>query len=428
VTKSRLQSISAAAVVAAVTTTMLTTLTPVVYASTPLLCTDQLSSSFSDEMQRAYARIGNDPGYTGIALLAPCGPIDVYGPGGLNAGFQATTRGTDPIGDFRFHQVANGLQRLMQVQAAVSADFERLATQGVKIDRYWPDMTTGRERIEVADATTSVLAQLSAAYGPTFVDAVSVTQPVQRIPAYDPSNDSPPWYGADYIEWTDSGLYHLCTEAFGLHNSSSHFLLTAGHCSARNYVPITGETWINAVYNGSSLIGSLGTIGSVVYNSLGGQIDAALIQVSSSNYEWNGWYTSASLVHQYSQARAGVGARVCTNGAYEGTICSGVVQQSGYLGCITVGGFAKPFCETIQATNTSGGVIVGAGDSGGGVTSQGPTLFSHGIISAENNDAKSCPHWTWRGNVCSSTVYFTDLPFVISQMTGYYGSQMYVNT
>src|SRR5919108_1867723 len=60
----------------------------------------------------------------------------------------------------------------------------------------------------------------------------------------------------------------------------------------------------------------------------------------------------------------------------------------------------------------------------GGVISQGPTYFSLGTISLENPDNQSCPHWTWRGNVCSHTVYFTDLPATFQVMTSYYGSQM----
>ena len=414
--------------VLAVTSTLLLALPTSGHAAAALPCSQGLHATLVDEAKRANNRIENDGGFTGIALIAQCGPIDVYGTDANTAQFQLTTSGPDAIQHFRFHVVANSLTRLMAVQDTISLDFEGLAGQGMNIYRYWPDMTRGKERIEVIGAGSTVLSVLAGRYGSSYVDPVGVVAVARPRPTWDPSYDSPPWYGGDYIEWTDSGSYNLCTEAFGLHAGSTQYLLTAGHCSARNNSPITGESWINAVYDGNSLIGSLSTVGSVVYNSLGGQIDSALIQVSSSNQEWNGWYTSAYVNQQRTQSRAVVGETVCTNGAFEGTICSGVVQQSGYLGCQTVSGWPKPWCELIQATDPNGNVITGEGDSGGGVIGLGPLQYSEGTLSLENPDGLSCPHWTWRGNVCSSTAYFTDLPFTISRMSSYYNTQFYVNT
>jgi hypothetical protein len=355
-------------------------------ASATATCSDQAYSSFVAEMRHAYDRISTDPAFAGIALLSRCGPIDIYATSALDATFQTSARAADPIGNFRFHRVSNGLVRLFQVQQAITSDFERLRTEGTAIFRYWPDMTTGRERIEVADATASQLSSLVGRYGAQYVDAVSVSRPALPIPTYDPSNDSPPWYGGDYIEWTDSGLEHDCSEAFGVHNSQHQFLLTAGHCSARGTTPITGESWINAVTSDQygDLSGSLTNMGTVVYNSLGGEVDSALIQTSSYKQEWFGWYTSAHVVYQAGAARAGVGQTVCVNGAYEGTICSGVVQQSGYLGCQYVSGYAHPWCDLIQATNSGGSVIVGEGDSGGGGNFAGADiLFARHDIAGE---------------------------------------------
>lgn len=408
-------------------------------------CSSSTHAHLELVMRAAYQHIEANPGYTGIALPEDCGAIDVYGTAGSASSIE---RALNSSTAFRVHSVRNSLASLLKVQATITSQYSALRGRGLDIRRYWPDMTSGLERIEVEGATPAQLSALASEFG-AAVDPVAVKGAPTIAPARDPSNDiAPPYDGADFIEYTDAqtATEWLCTGAFGLHDwtnnglTENYFMLTAGHCSVStpgdqgcnagcNNQPISGTAWINAAGT-PGLSGSLAPIGTVVGNSLGNQIDGALISVASrtSTQEWNGWYTSANLNAQWVSNRALAGQTACMNGAYEGENCGGVVQTTGYLGCLTVQNFSKPWCDTIEAKNTSGGVIGGEGDSGGGVIGLAPQQYSEGIISAESIENKSCPHFTWRGNVCSDTIFFTDLPSIINFFAAGGYPQLQVNT
>ena len=65
-------------------------------------------------------------------------------------------------------------------------------------------------------------------------------------------------------------------------------------------------------------------------------------------------------------------------------------------------------------------MIVGKGDSGGPVvipTYTGSTITSvkvTGVITGETTDDLACPQFTWRGKVCSDTVFWTGSNAILS--------------
>jgi hypothetical protein len=117
------------------------------------------------------------PGFTGIALLDPDGPVEIYGTAHELPKLMSAARAAASTGRFRGHKVRNDLQPLFGVQAKITADFSTLIESGFRLYRYWPDMASGLEVVELINATSAETASFERRYGSEFVRAVTVTNP-----------------------------------------------------------------------------------------------------------------------------------------------------------------------------------------------------------------------------------------------------------
>jgi len=388
-------------------------------------CTATQHSALESAMRRAYDGIRALPSYTGIGLLSPCGPIDVFVQGGDPSAHKTILSAGLLAGEFQFHSVRNSLATLLGVQDRIADDFGALRDGGLDVYRFWPDMTTGLERIELVNATPMQIAQLGLRYGLNDVQVVSIHNAQPVTPTADDAHDTPAFSAGDFIENSSASTQEIglgyCTSAFGVHTGSgvtaTHYALTAGHCSTdQNNNPITNTAWINAYdsdANGDPG-GGLLPIGSVTKNLLGtNHLDASYIQSSTSTLVWQGQPIMNVQNSQFPATTALVGQTVCFNGGYDGEQCSATVQSTMYLGCWNVSGFAMPFCKEIEASRSDGNVLLGEGGSGGPIYGLGPEQYAMGVQSLGIGSARSCNHFTYRGTVCFSVGTFVDLPSIL---------------
>lgn len=401
---------------------------------TALGCTRNGYQATQAAMRAVYNAINTLPSYTGTALLNSCGPIDVYVTANGAAAAEAAAAAASPRTFLRFHFVRNSFQTLLRVQQQITTDYRSLVESGISIHQYWPDMTTGLERIEVVNATPSQVASLTRRYGSTNVSVTTIDNPSPIVVTDNATGqnaivDAPPWSGGDALYWTDGNWNYGCTagppvhtftsSVIGLPPTENYFLITAGHC----------ELGINGTYEGNHLVlngltdaayGSNITVGDFGASGLGNSIDAMLIptQGRSTHLDWLGWYQGGSQYPQLGPQTALVGDQVCAAGAYDGTNCWATVQQGGYRGCITVSDAATNlnFCNEINATNSFPGV--GQGDSGATVylNEAGPGITPTGVQSAGTTPFVACPHFQYRGNVCTTSFWFTDLPTILQTL------------
>lgn len=374
-------------------------------------------------MRTIYDQISQDPDYTGIALLTRCGPIAIYSTSPTRYASAVAAAKLSP-GMIQLHPVASSFVSMLRVQSTITAAIPRLERLGIDVRNYWPDMTTGIERMDVSSLTSSQRGQVDSMFG-SSVDVQAANGPPITLTA-NRQSDSKPFNAGDFIYYEASTFVNDCTSGLAAHTGSgtseTYYMITAGHCSAdANDNPITGTTWANGYYDGTSFHGSKAKIGTVTANSLGSQhVDGALIKVAStaktSKYVWVGGSPGATLYGQETIQRALAGETACPDGAFEGWTCTSTIQQSGYLGCLNIP--PNTLCDTINAVAPSGSPVVGAGDSGGPVldTNQGQGVTLVGINSAEDIQGLACHAYTWRGAVCSSSSYYTDLTDILSTL------------
>lgn len=141
-------------------------------------CSGVSQQQIASAMQEVYARISESPWFTGIAASGNCGPVDVYMTRVDPAVVTAALGGLSPVG-YRFHKVAHDLKTLLAVQDEITRAYSALSAQGMRIYRYWPDMTTGMERVELTDASPAQLREISRLFGASLVDPVTIHDPVE---------------------------------------------------------------------------------------------------------------------------------------------------------------------------------------------------------------------------------------------------------
>ena len=389
-------------------------------------------------------RASSLPGFTGIALDAMCGPISLY-TSGLPASAVSTVESGLPVGSVIVRTVQNSLATLESVHNQLRASFRTLMDSGVDIVSYSPNMTTGYEDITVRGVTDAQRTLLSQEFGPnlhvqstTLPNAVpvSLSRPAAAAVASptERDRDTPGYSAGDFTEILNGTYTEDCSSNFGAHYGSGptiqFFLIEAGHCSQTGQGAAahatSGETSRNAYDNASGITGSNVVLGTYAPNywNLGEDVTAIKMPtgVQSGNTRWLGGtpgatkYTNPSATPYQTFA----GEQICQSGAYDGTTCGAFVSSTFYNGCITLGisDGAPPMseCDEIEATSSS--VMVGPGDSGGPVLeglsgSDGPA----GITSAEAGaDSLRCPYNTFRGNVCSYTIFYVDLSEALSTL------------
>ena len=326
----------------------------------------------------------------------------------LQPAVERAIEGSSPRSDFTFVRTQHSLAWLLALERRIARDNRPLAASGIHLVMWGPDISTGRERLDVVDLTRQDADELALRYGSENLLLRSVPPKSYPILAVDRGHDLPPWNGGDFITDVTTGD---CSSGFGVTDSSGEqYLLTAGHC-----YPVGDAVLNGAVTQNYGTFTSMGTVSA---NSFSAQLDAELVDTSvlgSSRITFIGSSTSPQEAINSGTASNIAGNQVCQDGAFEGQICGLVIQSGGPM-CINEsepGGPTSTVCEIYQANNPSGGIAVGQGDSGGPVISfNGTPMYGNGIVTALGGNITNCPTWQVQpGRICGSELFYTDLGF-----------------
>ncbi len=162
---------------------------------------------------------------------------------------------------------------------SIAASEANLKAKGVELTQWGPDPRSGKVEIRLTHYSQAAAHVLYSLYGNSVV--VSKTSMPRPIPA-DRINDTPPYFGGDFILIPASSSQ--CTGGPIVHIGSYNYMLTAGHC----------EPQLNKYVYRSDRSGQTGGphMGNVFEVRLCNNcIDSELIDHNSanSNYSWNVW-------------------------------------------------------------------------------------------------------------------------------------------
>jgi streptogrisin D len=256
---------------------------------------------------------------------------------------------------------------------------------------------------------------------PALASAIPVTVQTGGAPAFTfRFFDTIPYWGGAFIHNGGTG----CSDAFGVtgNNGASTYMFTAAHCG-------TGTWTTGTVNSGSTTITN--TIGSTFSAGRNTGIDVELLLPPSGDTDGNEVYVGAPInpdnndlgsntgIPVAGSGSNAVGALVCTDGSFSGTICNVRVQLTNVTITISPAeNGVSTITHLVQAMKvpTSGEPLeaVGNGDSGGPVVIifGNGTARAQGIISAQRNGSgftEPCVGYTPPGRMCSNTVFYADL-------------------
>lgn len=347
--------------------------------------------------------------YGGMALTNNGTHVNVYLTQ-LSSQTESAIEGNMPTADFTFIQTPHTLNQMLTLHQQVSSQDSSILANGIHLVLWGPDITTGTETLEVENLSPTDTAYLNSQFGSGNITIKNVAADQVPVPT-DRSNDSSPWNGGDFITDNVTGD---CTSGYGASSGSIQYLITAAHCFAAN----------NTIYNGAMTlqIGNMNAMGWVANRDTASNgLDAELIETSadggSSNLVYTGSSTNPSRATVSGATTSPVGYQVCMDGAFEGEICGLVIQKTNICINETEGSTTRAVCNIVEAQNTSGGIAVGAGDSGGPVFRfNGSLLDATGIVTA-GSGAVACTNYPAGGRPCYSTLYYTDINSILSYFT-----------
>ena len=320
-----------------------------------------------------------------------------------------------PAGSIGFAQAPRSLSFLNNLHQHVISAHDSLASQGISVVSNGPNMVTGKEDITVQNLTAAKTATLGKLLGSNNLVLTTTTADHTAI-AVDRNNDTPPFNGGDFI--FNNPVTGGCTSGFGATEGAVSYEITAGHCYATGDVVITGDPSLSGTFYEMGTVTTRGNFG------VSGGNDAEVIDTTSfggsSNLLYTGPVTGAQRALVSGALTSPQGDQVCQDGAWDDEICGLVIQNPASM-CITENdnGTNIYICNVYQANNTSGGVAVGAGDSGGPVFRFiGSSLYAVGIVTAEGGTQTACaaqypPYFT--GRQCGSVLYYTDINSILSE-------------
>ena len=243
---------------------------------------------------------------------------------------------------------------LQALADAVRADEASWAAKGITIGFAGVDDAHNAATVVVTGSNAADAAnQFASAYSTDAIRTVlgSVTKDADYL------HDTAPWNGGDQIAETEG---NGCTTGFGVHSSTTHYILTAGHCNEQVSSPYK---WYNAAANGypcnatgGPVCNSSNYIGQTTTSYDTSTDDTQIIQTSSSDYFWK---NGTSRVTLNGSAAVGNGITVCNEGSYSFQSCGTVVATS-YGG--TSGQFLTEGSTAIEGD--SGGPMVYGGGFG----------------------------------------------------------------
>lgn len=202
-------------------------------------------------------------------------------------------------------------------------------------------------------------------------------------------------------------------------------MLTASHCFwlyANNGVGTTvhnGYVEDNfSIYPNSSttLIGDVTKDSNISAGTT--SLDVALIQASTSTVDFNAAWNATGRAIQIGTSTNAVGDQVCSSGAFDGQICGLEISATDRTEMFTESwGTYSVDHVAVAASDTSGTVALGTGDSGGPVYSySGSNLLANGMIDAGSGvvSCTSKPPGTSVQHVCLHTLFYVEMPHINS--------------
>jgi hypothetical protein len=369
--------------------------------------------------------------FAGVAVDTHAGMVDLYL---ANTSRGARTSAMAAVsapqrGLIRIHQVPRSEAALNAVMSRTGTAVDRLLAARVPVQSYYPDFMSGAvvvrlyrptaaQRARAAQAVASLPVRVTATRTaivpvPPITVPAAKQQPASLAASSGGSNrafDKPAWTGGDFIDSTYNGFYHFCTDSWPVKLGTTQYIMTAGHCAP------AGHHWINLTLNRSEQpLGDRRLIGVGHKNELktSHHLDVQLIAAPNFADVWSGRVLSNYRTKVRDHLTPPVGARICDDGAYEGTICGAKVNRGDYNSCIISSD--GRMCHLYRAHRPAGKVLIGQGDSGGpdyvaiGDTSHVTSAKGVGLNSLETVANLTCPHFTWRGRVCSNVLFFTGL-------------------
>lgn len=372
------------------------------------------SGSDSDDPAVVTAQLGvntQDPAFAGEAYNHSTNLVDLWSTDTSDATIDRMIAGQDR-NLFTVHQAKFSLNQLFSAQQDLIAKAMHVSP-AFNIVRTYPDFYANRLMIRISGDLKSAQSYFASHYAGSAT-ATSSTPDDQPEPYSDRLHDVAPFYGGDFITESSGTSISDCTSGPGIHVASTgnDYLLTDAHCFTS---ASTGQAVRNSYYDGTSELGSKTSMGTITHTKWPASapnvsyIDSALISPSSvGGFDWGLNNTPRQATGFASQASQ-VGLHFCASGAYEDEVCpvSATVQTIGN----TFADSRNNIVTDATYTNAAGGIVIGAGDSGGPVWHAGATstVTLFGTIWGGTAPFVSCVTYTWRGANCSKTLVYTDM-------------------
>jgi surface antigen len=382
------------------------------------------------------ASTGSAATYGGVAVDSAAGMVDLYLTD-TSAGATGRALGGVPSaqrGLTRIHHVAYSQATLARDMQLVSAALVQM-TPRPPLDSYGPQPAQSVIQVVLDNPSRVEISAVTRALSGLPVQVLSTSAPVHSFglpnrsgtttanPSaaranalsnctglYNAACDSPPWRGGDFIYDANTD----CSDSWPVTINHAPYMLTAGHCDP------DGVTWANGSVPPS--IGSGVTLGVGQQNALvSKQIDAQLIPVSSVKPAvWTGLYPNNTANGVAGAADPVVGASVCADGAYEGTVCGATISRVGWCTSLSYYGGTTQGCNLASASRTDNTPVTGQGDSGGPVfaqtdTSTGGGVTALGLISGGGGTVPCTANYAgFTSRICSNNVWFTAINPILS--------------
>lgn len=269
-----------------------------------------------------------------------------------------------------YRSEAHSLAQLQALTARIAKDEGRLASEGVALSVWGPDITTNRVRVSLTKPSGRARSILNGRYGPGILSVGMKPTPLGRRTA-DRYNDVSPYYAGDLIYRPVSGGYEECTGGPNVTTQSggTSYMITAAHCGSLN------STWYTNVNQQQ-------TVGPMNHRSFSNNgLDVALIKTPTAAWMWDN-STTYKIAGEVYPAK---GTTVCYNGAITGLVCGVGVQKTDT--CVTFSDGITT-CHLTQGTK-SATTVCQAGDSGGPTgrvnkPASGQVLMAGSIVGATN--------------------------------------------
>lgn len=329
----------------------------------------------------------------------------------------AAVQSTDSVD---FQVAARSERSLGATHQLLTNAWDRLLSQGVQVNRFWPHLETGLEEVGVVNLKPTDLTAIDNVVGAGLAHVFSMTpeEAAQTVGTASRITDTSPFNGGD--SFTDGVSSTFCSTGFGVTISGVSRLLTAGHCYA-NDVPVENKIVDPSGPGGYS--GGGADMGTVFGRQVSccdangmfiGDVDSELLSAQGSSLVWRGAIGASYRATVSGRASNAEGLVVCNLGSASGEVCS--TESSEQNMCITFSDGPNTYrtCHETLSQNLNGGIANEGGDSGGPVIHvSGGLVYGTGLVSAEDLgvDQIPCVHYAY--NKCSLDMYLTGLYYAL---------------